>query len=180
MSDHQSASDHTYYHCLQVVPSHHLAVCNAILRCGPLIDLCWGPHVRHTGKIKAAMVTKVPLSVSTHNPLHLNIFRRTHLLTGRETVRQNHFNVSTASPSQRPNNLKSGSNFKKRLRRETTVSWGKSKTSSSTSWVLAAASSCFVEHTFTTLWWNSSEESTTREVIKRWSHRTSTTRNRCD
>ncbi|UYV75656.1 TARS [Cordylochernes scorpioides] len=27
-------------------------------RCGPLIDLCRGPHVRHTGKIKAYKVTK--------------------------------------------------------------------------------------------------------------------------
>lgn len=27
-------------------------------RCGPLIDLCRGPHVRHTGKIKAFQVTK--------------------------------------------------------------------------------------------------------------------------
>ncbi|XP_057366564.1 threonine--tRNA ligase 1, cytoplasmic-like isoform X1 [Daphnia carinata] len=27
-------------------------------RCGPLIDLCLGPHVRHTGKIKAFQVTK--------------------------------------------------------------------------------------------------------------------------
>ncbi|KAK9497601.1 hypothetical protein O3M35_004298 [Rhynocoris fuscipes] len=29
-----------------------------IYRCGPLIDLCRGPHVRHTGKIKAFKVTK--------------------------------------------------------------------------------------------------------------------------
>lgn len=29
-----------------------------VYRCGPLIDLCRGPHVRHTGKIKAAMITK--------------------------------------------------------------------------------------------------------------------------
>lgn len=29
-----------------------------VYRCGPLIDLCRGPHVRHTGKIKAATVTK--------------------------------------------------------------------------------------------------------------------------
>lgn len=28
-------------------------------RCGPLIDLCRGPHVRHTGKIKSFSVTKV-------------------------------------------------------------------------------------------------------------------------
>lgn len=29
-----------------------------VYRCGPLIDLCRGPHVRHTGKIKAAAITK--------------------------------------------------------------------------------------------------------------------------
>ncbi|WAQ98892.1 SYTC2-like protein [Mya arenaria] len=27
-------------------------------RCGPLIDLCRGPHVRHTGKIKSMAITK--------------------------------------------------------------------------------------------------------------------------
>lgn len=29
-----------------------------VYRCGPLIDLCRGPHVRHTGKIKAFKLTK--------------------------------------------------------------------------------------------------------------------------
>ncbi|XP_057300537.1 threonine--tRNA ligase 1, cytoplasmic-like isoform X2 [Hydractinia symbiolongicarpus] len=29
-----------------------------VYRCGPLIDLCRGPHVRHTGKVKAMSVTK--------------------------------------------------------------------------------------------------------------------------
>lgn len=29
-----------------------------VYRCGPLIDLCRGPHVRHTGKLKAIAVTK--------------------------------------------------------------------------------------------------------------------------
>ena len=29
-----------------------------VYRCGPLIDLCRGPHVRHTGKVKAMAVTK--------------------------------------------------------------------------------------------------------------------------
>ncbi|XP_051174135.1 threonine--tRNA ligase 1, cytoplasmic isoform X2 [Leptopilina boulardi] len=29
-----------------------------VYRCGSLIDLCRGPHVRHTGKIKAAKITK--------------------------------------------------------------------------------------------------------------------------
>ncbi|CAI9583861.1 unnamed protein product [Staurois parvus] len=29
-----------------------------VYRCGPLIDLCRGPHVRHTGKIKAFKIHK--------------------------------------------------------------------------------------------------------------------------
>merc|ERR1712048_230261 len=29
-----------------------------VYRCGPLIDLCRGPHVRHTGKVKSLAVTK--------------------------------------------------------------------------------------------------------------------------
>ncbi|XP_043280316.1 threonine--tRNA ligase 1, cytoplasmic isoform X2 [Venturia canescens] len=29
-----------------------------VYRCGPLIDLCRGPHIRHTGKVKAVKVTK--------------------------------------------------------------------------------------------------------------------------
>ncbi|XP_033749763.1 threonine--tRNA ligase 1, cytoplasmic-like isoform X3 [Pecten maximus] len=29
-----------------------------VYKCGPLIDLCRGPHVRHTGKVKALAVTK--------------------------------------------------------------------------------------------------------------------------
>jgi hypothetical protein len=30
-----------------------------VYRCGPLIDLCRGPHVRHTGKVKAFQITRV-------------------------------------------------------------------------------------------------------------------------
>jgi threonyl-tRNA synthetase len=29
-----------------------------VYRCGPLIDLCYGPHIPHTGKIKALKITK--------------------------------------------------------------------------------------------------------------------------
>lgn len=29
-----------------------------VYKCGPLIDLCRGPHVRHTGKVKAMAITK--------------------------------------------------------------------------------------------------------------------------
>lgn len=30
-----------------------------VYRCGPLIDLCRGPHIPHTGKIKAFEIMKV-------------------------------------------------------------------------------------------------------------------------
>lgn len=30
-----------------------------VYRCGPLIDLCVGPHVPHTGRVKAFQVMKV-------------------------------------------------------------------------------------------------------------------------
>ena len=29
-----------------------------VYRCGPLIDLCRGPHVRHTGKIKGWLISE--------------------------------------------------------------------------------------------------------------------------
>jgi threonyl-tRNA synthetase len=32
-----------------------------VYRCGTLIDLCRGPHVRHTGNVKAFKVTKVSI-----------------------------------------------------------------------------------------------------------------------
>jgi threonyl-tRNA synthetase len=36
-----------------------------VYRCGPMVDLCIGPHIPHTGKIKAFMVTKVSDYAST-------------------------------------------------------------------------------------------------------------------
>ena len=30
-----------------------------VYRCGPMIDLCLGPHIPHTGRIKSLMITKV-------------------------------------------------------------------------------------------------------------------------
>jgi len=31
---------------------------STVYRCGPFIDLCYGPHIPHTGRIKAFMITK--------------------------------------------------------------------------------------------------------------------------
>lgn len=45
-----------------------------VYRCGPLIDLCRGPHVRHTGKIKALKVTKVKYLTVTYFFLCFSIF----------------------------------------------------------------------------------------------------------
>lgn len=78
------------------------------LRCGPLIDLCRGPHVRHTGKIKAMQVTKVCTKLCNYGCpfcsrlecfVCLAIFR-TLLHTGKETVRQNLFREFMESHSQ--------------------------------------------------------------------------------
>jgi threonyl-tRNA synthetase len=45
---------------------------STVYRCGPLIDLCRGPHVQHTGKIKAFSVLRVRLpsiAVTDQRPL---------------------------------------------------------------------------------------------------------------
>uniref|UniRef100_A0A8C8F4L2 threonine--tRNA ligase n=1 Tax=Oncorhynchus tshawytscha TaxID=74940 RepID=A0A8C8F4L2_ONCTS len=47
---------------LEVRPLHYIGISPPSVfycfRCGPLIDLCRGPHVRHTGKIKALKIYK--------------------------------------------------------------------------------------------------------------------------
>lgn len=97
---------------------------------------------------------------------------------GKGTVRLSPYSVYMASPSLTPNNSRSGSSSRKKLPRETTGSWGRSMTcTSSMNWVLAAVSSFLVELTFTTRWWNLSGGSTGREDTKRWSHQIYTTTN---
>ncbi|PNJ62383.1 TARSL2 isoform 2, partial [Pongo abelii] len=39
-----------------------------VYRCGPLIDLCKGPHVRHTGKIKTIKIFKNSSTYWEGNP----------------------------------------------------------------------------------------------------------------
>jgi len=43
---------------LRILNERITAPKTTVYRCGPLIDLCRGPHVRHTGKTKAIAVTK--------------------------------------------------------------------------------------------------------------------------
>ncbi|KAG8144858.1 hypothetical protein E2320_013266 [Naja naja] len=41
-----------------------------VYRCGPLIDLCRGPHVRHTGKIKALKIIKAEKEIFALKPMN--------------------------------------------------------------------------------------------------------------
>lgn len=59
------ASLSSYVVCTRFIRTGMLCMC----RCGPLIDLCRGPHVRHTGKIKAMQVTKVRISMLINKKL---------------------------------------------------------------------------------------------------------------
>lgn len=72
-----------------------------VYRCGPMVDLCVGPHIPHTGKIKAFMVTKVRFPATLHSTnAHVPIaFHRTPLPTSSETLTTTLFNVSMESPS---------------------------------------------------------------------------------
>lgn len=43
---------------LRILNERVTTATTTVYRCGPLIDLCRGPHVRHTGKIKSVAITK--------------------------------------------------------------------------------------------------------------------------
>ena len=65
-----------------------------VYRCGPMVDLCVGPHIPHAGKIKAFMITKV--SMREVSSLFLNdlLFRILHLISS-ATPTMTLYNVST-------------------------------------------------------------------------------------
>jgi len=70
-----------------------------VYRCGPMIDLCVGPHIPHTGKIKAFMVTKVSSQIRSCTRMEIfttkmipRILLRTSLVI-RKTIRYREFTV---------------------------------------------------------------------------------------
>ena len=113
-----------------------------VYRCGPMIDLCVGPHIPHTGKIKAFMVTKVRDLLCAMEPILKSSSRAlplTSLVTPTTTV----CNVSTVSLSQTRTACRSTSSTWRRRLSATTARSVKSKNYfSSTSTALARASSC--------------------------------------
>jgi len=64
-----------------------------VYRCGPLIDLCTGPHIPHTGRIKAFSVMKVPVCRWSFTNW------RTRRHTGWATRKTIHYNASMESVS---------------------------------------------------------------------------------
>jgi threonyl-tRNA synthetase len=58
-----------------------------VYRCGPMIDLCVGPHIPHTGKIKAFMVTKVGKREAPEETLFINVPELCFLLPWRSKER---------------------------------------------------------------------------------------------
>lgn len=110
-----------------------------LVSCGPLIDLCRGPHVRHTGKIKAMKIYKVKNKLNTSsvlsiislfhnvynfyssrsNSFSLHSVNRTRQLTGRAVLTWRLCRGSTGSLSQIPRCWRNGSVFRRRPRIET-------------------------------------------------------------
>lgn len=72
-----------------------------VYRCGPMVDLCVGPHVPHTGRIKAMSILKVcvPGLLRRLQTLTILFLHRTRLLTSLETKRTTRSSVCTASRS---------------------------------------------------------------------------------
>lgn len=129
-----------------------------VYRCGSLIDLCRGPHVRNTGKIKAIKVTKVSTSTITllqnlqTNFLILSKLSRTHQHTGKAKLMLNHCSVFTVFHSLIQNSLRNGKSSKKRLPNEITVKLVVNKNCFSfTNCRQAVVSFCRVALTSTTL-----------------------------
>ncbi|KAI0305184.1 tars protein [Multifurca ochricompacta] len=46
-----------------------------VYRCGPMVDLCVGPHIPHTGKVKAFMITKSSASYFLGDPTNDSLQR---------------------------------------------------------------------------------------------------------
>ena len=72
-----------------------------VYRCGPMVDLCVGPHIPHTGRIKAFMVTKVSDRGDSHYSRTRSkyICSRTPLHISSEIQTTTLYNVYMASPS---------------------------------------------------------------------------------
>jgi threonyl-tRNA synthetase len=82
-----------------------------VYRCGPLIDLCVGPHVPHTGRIKAFAILKVCKALVLMASKYELIYNARILLRiGLEFQRTNPFSALLACRSLRRNCWRSTKN----------------------------------------------------------------------
>ena len=131
-----------------------------------MVDLCVGPHIPHTGKIKAFMVTKVCISLPCKFNFHQRNLSRTRLHTSLAILTTILFNVSMGSPSQTKSNWRNTKCSLLKLPSVITVRSAKSKNfSSSMIWAREVASSCHTEQGYTTPWWSWCESVTFRTYI---------------
>lgn len=129
-----------------------------VYRCGPLIDLCRGPHVRHTGKIKTLKIHK---NSSTYWEGKADM----------ETL-QRIYGISFPDPKM----LKEWEKFRRKLKTEIIGKLGGTRNSiSSMNLALEVAFSCQREPIFITHLWNSSGVNIGKEDSRRLSPQTSTT-----
>ena len=76
-----------------------------VYRCGPMIDLCVGPHIPHTGRIKSMAITKVRILLDNWiSDLILKVLsHRTPHPISSATQTTKRYNESTVSRSQTAN-----------------------------------------------------------------------------
>lgn len=151
-------SKYKEYFINQRVPDGTLST---VYRCGPLIDLCRGPHVPTTGNIKAFTVLKVCLCRNAacyadfYTQIHSYLSYRTLPHTGSATAPTNLFSEFLVFHSLIRSSLRSTRHSLKRLRSATTerLAWSKS-CSSSTRLLLVPPSSCHTAPESTMLCWS--------------------------
>lgn len=147
-----------------------------VYRCGPLIDLCRGPHIPHTGRIKAFAIMKVSTNCPLQYKTVANTCFRTPHLTSSVTQRTTRCSVSTVSRSQTRSRWRSISTCSRKPPSVTTARSERSRSSSSsTTCHLAHAFSSHTAWSSTTHYRPSSGKSTGTVATRRSCRQTCTT-----
>ena len=76
---------------------------STVYRCGTLVDLCRGPHIQNTGKVKTFDIMQVNCGPVQELSGYTNILARTPLHISSVTRAMTHFNVFVELPSPTSN-----------------------------------------------------------------------------
>lgn len=148
---------------------------STVYRCGSLIDFCRGPHVRHTGVVKAFSVLRVSLSPSLLAFCEgTNVFLRTHPHIGSEIVTTSPSSESPVLLSRTTSCFKNTRHF---LRRLQSGIIGKSAQTRNFSCLMkfrpALVSFYHMEHASTMPCWIFSNQNISSEAMTKLSRQTS-------